>query len=451
MEFIIEKIVCFLLAALDIFPLAILLYKPFKSNMGASYKKAMALMGLGFMLYDVMFAFLFTQPFYPDSIMGCFRFSQLAVLAALTAILTKERFSRLIYIFTYLYSLGFAILTASVITEQLIYPLFTEIRVQPYLIMTIARIILTACFYRAADKTVSNTLTPNLKIEDDDTWNYLCIFNVLFMIVLLFVSTSTLSLDEPKFSALFGSAALFFTVTLINTMFFSFSKELKAKTEAAVKAENEKKISELLKSRYELMSEGIKETRHLKEDVKKCFNKLKTYIDNENYSEAKSEFQHYLNNYSSSRKAMLCENFTADAILRYYKRKAIEAGIDVSISFRLEDDALIPDAELCTFIGSCMENAIEGCMTAPEDERFIKIGTLQAGNYFYVVFDNSFDGELHKQGDDENSPYLSRKSGFTVPGLGMKAIAGVVNRCGGQMKIETENNVFSLSASLRSK
>ena len=78
-------------------------------------------------------------------------------------------------------------------------------------------------------------------------------------------------------------------------------------------------------------------------------------------------------------------------------------------------------------------------------DRLLNLTLQQLGGAFVIVLDNSFDGQL-KQDEEQN--YLSSKRGFTERGVGLDSIRSSVEQCGGTFTIQVQGQRFESSVVL---
>ncbi len=83
---------------------------------------------------------------------------------------------------------------------------------------------------------------------------------------------------------------------------------------------------------------------------------------------------------------------------------AVLAGIKTDWSARLPELHGITGTDIAALFGNILENAIEGCQTLPEGQRYFKlVAEIKQGNSLYIVSTNSFNGYVQKTKEGYNS------------------------------------------------
>ena len=123
-----------------------------------------------------------------------------------------------------------------------------------------------------------------------------------------------------------------------------------------------------------------------------------------------------------------------DAILN--GKISIAAGNDIPVNAKakLPPNLDMNDVDLCVVIGNLMDNAIEGCMELPPEERLIRIYMEMKGTYLYLVLTNTAGGKK------KHSFRTSKGEGH---GFGIARIDSIVKKCGGYVTRASEDGAFS--------
>lgn len=97
--------------------------------------------------------------------------------------------------------------------------------------------------------------------------------------------------------------------------------------------------------------------------------------------------------------------------------------------------------DLYTIFGNALDNAIEAVMKiGDEDARYISLFIYEKVNLIFIRFENIYEGTLNMEKGipDSGKP----KNGYH--GFGIRSITDTVQKYGGVVSIETENQVFTL-------
>ena len=68
--------------------------------------------------------------------------------------------------------------------------------------------------------------------------------------------------------------------------------------------------------------------------------------------------------------------YAVNALLNYYEQIARQYNIDVKFRIALPDELDISVSDLCSILGNLIENAIDGCKTAEEGERYCYLSVV---------------------------------------------------------------------------
>ena len=93
-------------------------------------------------------------------------------------------------------------------------------------------------------------------------------------------------------------------------------------------------------------------------------------------------------------------------------------------------------------LGNLLENAVEACGRQRDGEKFIRLSMKQVGAAIVIVLDNSFSGELKKEGQALLS---SKREGA---GVGLSSIQEIAKNYHGFVKFEQRGHLFSASVFL---
>jgi len=134
-------------------------------------------------------------------------------------------------------------------------------------------------------------------------------------------------------------------------------------------------------------------------------------------------------------------NQVLDTLLTSKTLACIEQNINVTC---IADGILldfISTMDLCSIFGNALDNAIEG-VTSIEDEgkRLIKLAVFSQNDLLLIRFENYFVNTLSYS----NGNLVTTKQNMKYHGYGIKSIRNIVEKYGGSVCINTENNWFKL-------
>jgi sensor histidine kinase YesM len=186
---------------------------------------------------------------------------------------------------------------------------------------------------------------------------------------------------------------------------------------------------------YKTLQSHIIETKKARHDFRHHLSIIQSYAvagETEKLNEYLREYMEYV---PSGMEIAYCENYAINAILHYYANIARSEGVEVSIRVELPEETGISDTDLCIVFGNCIENAIEACRKVNES-KFIKINSKLKGEMFIITVDNSFNGEIRKDGD----VFLSSKR--EGDGIGITSVKAIADKYGESAQFEADGSVF---------
>lgn len=117
----------------------------------------------------------------------------------------------------------------------------------------------------------------------------------------------------------------------------------------------------------------------------------------------------------------------------------------------IPDPLTVSTLDLSSLMGNILENAIAGCRTVPEQERYfiLTIEVLEK-NSLYIVSSNSSDGNLKK----ESGIYQTTKNhgggrSQTEHGIGLYSIRTLAEKYNGMSQFSYENGQFCVDVVLK--
>ena len=196
---------------------------------------------------------------------------------------------------------------------------------------------------------------------------------------------------------------------------------------------------EMQRNHYAKLNAKIQETRTIRHDLRQHMRILNTLVDEENIIGLKEYFQAYNATVSFDAPLTYCQNYAIDAILQYYNELCKQNHIEYTVSFLFPAESPIPDTDFCIILGNLIENALEACQRQTSSPCFIKVSSEIKGHSLLICIQNSFDGVLHKH----KNRFISSKRNEL--GIGTYSVTSLVERYGGMISFEAEENVFCAS------
>lgn len=111
--------------------------------------------------------------------------------------------------------------------------------------------------------------------------------------------------------------------------------------------------------------------------------------------------------------------------------------------------SFIIDSDLYSLFGNALDNAIEASRKINDkDKRTINVITKNINGFISITFENFYEGKI----DTSNSFLpLTTKDDHSYHGFGLKSIKMIVEKYDGELSINTENEIFTLSIMFHKK
>ena len=116
----------------------------------------------------------------------------------------------------------------------------------------------------------------------------------------------------------------------------------------------------------------------------------------------------------------------------------------IRFTYILDGKALsfMAKSDITSLFGNIIDNAIEGCEKEEGEYRLIKLRMFVQNSLVFIQQENYFHGDI---AFDKNGLPLSSKGDFINHGYGTKSIRYIVEKYHGQMSMNHQDDIFSLS------
>lgn len=193
------------------------------------------------------------------------------------------------------------------------------------------------------------------------------------------------------------------------------------------------------------------ETRAFRHDVINNLSLLSSMIKNEKNKEADA----YLEEMLGEVRAMSPKYITGDEMLDCLVGMKVSRMELSGIKFTLDgvaDGGLgMKPTDICSIFANALDNAIEACERADEDERLIKLQIRKSGQFFNIKLSNTYtekDGKLDLGKLFNAKERITSKEDKNLHGYGTQNIRSAVEKNDGMIKAEAEGGMYTLSLML---
>ena len=232
----------------------------------------------------------------------------------------------------------------------------------------------------------------------------------------------------------------FFILTIFLVVIFYFVAMGIYNTE---RLKEKNRILEMQESRYNQLQEYIERTKKLRHDFRQSVHVMGLLAAAGDYAELKDYIDQYEKSMPLSDITDYCRINAVNALLNYYEQIARQYNIDVKFRIALPDELDISVSDLCSILGNLIENAIDGCKTAEEGERYCYLSVVAEQHAVYIVSTNSFSGELRPSGTAFHS---TKHRGL---GTGVPSMRAMAEKYGGTADFRSDGKEFQADIMIR--
>lgn len=230
---------------------------------------------------------------------------------------------------------------------------------------------------------------------------------------------------------LFANAIIFFLYEYI----FRLNYENQALEMLTLKTDLEKKY-------YDRMEKVNLEQSNYMHDLKFMLRTIGNLAVQDQNEEITSVIQNMKIRIGAMEEEFFCKNKVLNTILCEKKKEAI----DNKINYQAYVEPGIPldfiqDIDIIIIMGNIIDNAIEATKKIDYGYIDINVFATQKGHFLMIRVENKFDGIVKKKGDD----FCSTKQEPDKHGIGLKNVADCVNKYGGILQIDVNDNIFTVS------
>ena len=194
----------------------------------------------------------------------------------------------------------------------------------------------------------------------------------------------------------------------------------------------------------------MEQTRRLRHDFKHSVHALSVLANSGDVENLKKYLADYEQQVLTLNKLRpFCKNAVLNALFHHYYAMAQSAEIRTEWHISIPDPLTISTLDLSS--RNILENAIAGCRTVPEKERyFILTIEILEQNSLYIISSNSSDGNLKK----ESGIYQTTKKhgggrSQTEHGIGLYSIRTLAEKYNGMSQFSYENGQFCVDVVLK--
>lgn len=203
-------------------------------------------------------------------------------------------------------------------------------------------------------------------------------------------------------------------------------------------------LLEMQVHQYRILQDYMQQTKRMRHDFRHHLRLLSTLAGKGDLEGIQTHLAEYEIQLTESTPVNYCKNSSLNALFAYYREMAAQEGIRTDFHISLPEPLTVSELDLASLFGNLMENAIAGCRTLPEAERYFCLtAEVRHNNSLYVVSTNSFDGTVRKGRDG----YRSTKHGGK--GTGLASIAAIAEKYRGSADFSNSDRDFFADVAMK--
>lgn len=197
------------------------------------------------------------------------------------------------------------------------------------------------------------------------------------------------------------------------------------------------------KQHIKLISENQQKIKELRHDIKNHFSYLSAFLKNADVEGASAYLQKISGYISNPMVFVDSGNQTLDSFLNYKIGEISRLLVNISLDIRLPQQIPYGDFDLCMVLGNLLDNSYEALyhQTVGETKRFSLKMHYERG-MLYIKITNTYSGSLRKVMKDKEPIYLTTKRDTSQHGNGLSHVKKMVQRYGGEVKINDSNHLY---------
>lgn len=199
----------------------------------------------------------------------------------------------------------------------------------------------------------------------------------------------------------------------------------------------------------QLIKQKSQEVRSIRHDLKNHAIVLQELLAQSKYAEAKTYVNHFSEIIQSTTLYAASGCSELDSIINYKLDIAARAGVKIDFSLTVPPQLWIDPLDINIILGNLLDNAIEGTRHVENDDKTITLNVIWAREVLHISIKNSYDGIVKK---DSKGTLLTRKTTSALygklHGLGLTNVKRAVEKYNGDLTIETDEHLFSVSVIL---
>lgn len=198
------------------------------------------------------------------------------------------------------------------------------------------------------------------------------------------------------------------------------------------------KYLEEQKLHYEYLENRERETKKFRHDIKSHLLIVNDLIHKKQYEECEAYLRETNVRIDRFSYKISVNNGIADAIINRFYVEAKQKGIQLQVKGHLPDPCYLSGYDICTILSNLLSNAIDAEYAAGGDCVYVELRYTDSD--IMLVVQNDYIQDL----EQSNGSFFTTKEDKANHGFGLENVKECVRKNNGQIKIDTDDNVFKV-------
>lgn len=233
------------------------------------------------------------------------------------------------------------------------------------------------------------------------------------------------------------------SVLIINfTVFFLFDKMARLYQEKQEKGLIEQQ-NKYYENQLQIINETQEATNILRHDMKNHLRSLFSDIKNGNLNEAQKYISDIVDVYESGTEIINTGYPAIDSLVNFKLQTAKQNGVRVGINASLPSGLNLSSFDMTVILGNLLDNALQAVSLVTENA-FIDFALHYSKGMLLIKVANPFQIAIKR----ENGKIVTSKTDKENHGYGLKSVNEAVEKYNGTIEVETDENIFTITAIL---
>lgn len=232
------------------------------------------------------------------------------------------------------------------------------------------------------------------------------------------------------------------SILFINILIFYLYNSLMQFYSVSIEKKMMEQMVEVYANQLDLVRESEDRVKALRHDMKHHIIELQSMLN-------ESESQKVYSYLTDMEKFMLnpkehvsTGNKEIDGVLNYLLQNAEQVLENMDIKISIPEGIYWKDFNVCVILGNLVDNAIRAA--GKSEEKYLKLDIQTKKGILLIYIENSYSGEIAKA----ETKFKTSQKDFAIHGIGLENVKKIIERNGGEMKIDYRNNRFKVKVLL---